>query len=501
MSESPAPPAASRAARDLHELEVLLASAIPLIAIETHEERHLMGLLVQYAVRARRPLWRWTITEGLARLDIDLAVEKRAVDPGVALSEIRKSGQPAIWVLVDFHPYLDEPRHVRHLKDIAIDRERGHTVVLVAHEIAIPPELYRYSARFELSLPGRAELERLVREEAAAFARERGRSSLAVERASLDRLVQNLLGLPGEDARRLTRRALANDGALTDADIPAVQKEKFRLLSNGGVLGIEHDGARFADVGGFARLKRWLQVRRAAFFDAVAMDRPRGLMLIGVQGCGKSLAAKAVAGAWGVPLLRLDFGALYDKFFGESERNMRDSLRTAAAMAPCVLWIDELEKGIGTDMHDGGTSRRVFGTFLTWLSENDARVFVVATANDISALPPELVRKGRFDEIFFVDLPDEAGRREILSIHLARRGLEPERFDLEALVAACSGFSGAELEQVVVSGIYAARAQNSPPGAAHLLLEASHTQPLSVVMREAVDALRSWSVGRTVPAD
>ncbi len=497
----PSPP--GQAARDLHELGVLLDSPARIIAIETHEENRVLALLVQCAVRRQQPAFRWTLTDGLERIDVEVARGNRLSDPGAALAEIRRTAQPGIYMLMDFHPFLDEPLQVRQLKDIALDRKLAHTIAIIGHAVTVPPELARLSVRLELSVPDREEIERLVREEAQAWVRERGPERVTTDRGSLDRLVEHLLGLPADDVRRLTRRAIADDGAISAADLPAIQKEKFRLLSSEGVLTFEHDAARFADIGGLAGLKAWLEVRREAFLAAAGQgpdDRPKGLLLLGVQGCGKSLAAKAVAGAWGVPLLRLDFGSLYDKFYGESERNLRDSLRTAAAMAPCVLWIDEIEKGVSADASDGGTSRRVFGSFLTWLAENRERVFVVATANDISALPPELVRKGRMDEIFFVDLPDAAEREAVLRVHLRRRRLDPDGVDLAALVAATDGFSGAELEQVVVSGLYCARAQGIAAGSAHLLAEAARTRPLAVVMAEPIARLRAWAQGRTVPA-
>ena len=224
-------------------------------------------------------------------------------------------------------------------------------------------------------------------------------------------------------------------------------------------------------------------------------------MLLGVQGCGKSLAAKATAGVYGVPLLRLDFGSLYNKYHGESERNLREALNTAAVMTPCVLWIDEIEKGVAHGDSDGGTSRRILGTFLTWLAEKDVKVFVVATANDISVLPPELVRKGRFDEIFFVDLPQPPVRAEIFRIHLARRQLDPGQFGIAALVAASDGFSGAEIEQAVVSALYTAHARSEPPAKEHVVEELGRTKPLSVVMAERISSLRRWAAHRTVPSD
>ncbi|MEJ2202280.1 MAG: AAA family ATPase, partial [Desulfuromonadaceae bacterium] len=227
---------------------------------------------------------------------------------------------------------------------------------------------------------------------------------------------------------------------------------------------------------------------------------PKGIMLLGVQGCGKSMAAKVVAGAWGVPLLRLDLGAVYNKFYGESERNIRESLQTAEALAPCVLWLDEIEKGLGTSADDGGTSKRVLGTLLTWMAERQGRVFIVATANDIQALPPELIRKGRLDEIFFVDLPDVSVRREVFTIHLQKRQLDPETFDLPALVAASAGFSGAEIEQAIVAGLYSVIGGEGQLDSALLLSELAATRPLAVVMSEQISALRAWAAGRTVPA-
>jgi SpoVK/Ycf46/Vps4 family AAA+-type ATPase len=250
------------------------------------------------------------------------------------------------------------------------------------------------------------------------------------------------------------------------------------------------------------RLKDWLAVRSSAFDGSLAnVERPKGVLLLGVQGCGKSLAARTAAGVYGVPLLRLDFGALYNKYHGESERNLRDTLRTADVMAPCVLWIDEIEKGLATGEGDSGTSRRVLGTFLTWLAEKRSAVFVVATANDLTALPPELIRKGRFDEIFFVDLPREEVRAEILAIHLAKRSIELPAAEIRALAHAARDFSGAELEQAVVAAIYAAHAADDSPAGRHILGEIRGTRPLATVMAERIAALRAWAQDRTVPAD
>ncbi len=316
-------------------------------------------------------------------------------------------------------------------------------------------------------------------------------------------LVRNLSGLTFADAERLARNAVRDDAAITASDVKAVMKAKYQLLNRGGVLSFEYETAGIDELAGFANLKRWLHERRGAF-DAErskGLDTPRGLLLLGVQGCGKSLASKVVASAFGLPLLRLDFGALYNKYHGETERNLRESLAAAETLSPCVLWLDEIEKGMATGNDDSGTARRLLAGLLTWMSERRAPVFLVATANDVSELPPELIRKGRFDEIFFVDLPPPASRAAILNLHLHKRGLALDRMPVAELVAATDGFSGAEIEQGIVACLYSAHALRQPPAASHLLAEFRKTRPLSVVMAERVEALREWARDRTVPAE
>jgi len=317
----------------------------------------------------------------------------------------------------------------------------------------------------------------------------------------LQQVVKNLRGLSHAEARALARNVICDDGAITQEDLPELNRSKFQLLDLDGVLGFEYETARFAEVGGLANFKRWLAERQGAFLDGQGDDLPRGVMLVGVQGGGKSLAAKAVAGLWGLPLLRLDFACLYNKYFGETERNLREALTLAEQMAPCVLWMDEIEKGLATGDMDGGVSQRVLGTLLTWMAERTAPVFMVATANAIDRLPAELLRKGRFDELFFVDLPDLATRAEIFRIHLTRRELQPDDMGLMVLAGASDGFSGAEIEQVVVSAVYAGQAQQRDVDQAMLLDCIRATSPLSVVMVERLDALREWARGRTVQAD
>jgi len=341
----------------------------------------------------------------------------------------------------------------------------------------------------------------IVREEATRWSERNRGARVRTDNRTLQQVVKNLRGLSHAEARALARNVICDDGAITQDDLPDLNRAKFRLLDLDGVLGFEYETARFAEVGGLANFKRWLAERQGAFLGGQGDDLPRGVMLVGVQGGGKSLAAKAVAGLWGLPLLRLDFACLYNKYFGETERNLREALALAEQMAPCVLWMDEIEKGLATGDMDGGVSQRVLGTLLTWMAERTAPVFMVATANAIDRLPPELLRKGRFDELFFVDLPDLATRAEIFRIHLARREMEPDGLGLMALAEASEGFSGAEIEQVVVSAVYAAQAQQRPVDQAMLLESLRATAPLSVVMSEHLSALRAWAQGRTVRAD
>ncbi len=489
---------------DAIELSALIQSRIPLVVIETREEIRAMGLLRQVATRLQIPLFKWSVTEGLHRQEEGYQPQRHNIRPRDILAHIKAAKTRGIFLLIDFHPYLDDPTNLRLLKEVLHSAEaHGQTIVFLSYCLTLPAEINHFSAHFKLPHPDLDGLRKIVMEELAGITRQQGGRMPAIEKGSLEALIMNLQGLSRAEARRLARRAVFNDGALSRADLPEVLREKIRILSKQGVLSLEVDTARYADIGGLENLKRWLSKRRRVFqtdSNPHRLPPPKGIMLLGVQGCGKSMAAKVVAGAWDVPLVRLDLGAIYNKFYGESERNIRESLQTAEALAPCVLWLDEVEKGLGTSLDDGGTSKRVLGTLLTWMAERQGRVFIVATANDIQSLPPELVRKGRLDEIFFVDLPDPSVRRAIFSIHLRKRSLDPERFDLAPLVAASEGFSGAEIEQAVVAGLYSVQGGEGQLDTATLLQELEATRPLSVVMAEKISGLRAWAEGRTVPA-
>jgi hypothetical protein len=490
------------------ELQMLLASRFALIVIESREEARVLELVRAASLKVKQPrgwgVFQWTVTEGLKRVDVDLgAPQRHLTDPGQLLRHLKATPMAGIYVLLDFHPYLADPLNVRMLKDVAQGYAQvQRTVVLMSHEVQLPQELEHLAARFRLAFPSpnerRAIVERVAREWAAGHA---GRS-VRMEPQALDRLVENLACLPATDTERLVRQVMFEDGALTAADLGQVLAAKYRLLNRGGMLSFEPDTARFADIGGMQRLRQWLAARKPAFDGTASqLDAPKGVLLLGVQGCGKSLAARAAAGIFGVPLVRLAVGSLYSKWHGESEKNLRESLASAEALAPCVLWVDEIEKALAAGEGDSGTSKRVLGAFLTWLAEQRARIFVVATANDITSLPPELVRKGRFDEIFFVDLPDERARADILAIHAKKRGLALDSAHLAALARMSESFSGAELEQAVIAAHYRAHNAQQPASAALIAEEIRATRPLAVVMAENVEALREWARERCVPAD
>jgi hypothetical protein len=489
------------------ELEMLLASHFALIVIESREESRVLRLITEAGIKAVRgrnwAIFQWSVTEGLSRADIDMGPAQRTVsEPAQLLRHLKSTPMAGIYVLLDFHPYLSDPINVRMIKDIALGYEKvPRTIVLLSHEVTVPQELEHLAAHLKLGVPTRNERAMVVQKVADAWQQANGRS-VRMDPAALEQLIDNLAGLEAPDTERLARQAIFNDGAITAEDIPGVMASKYQLLNRGGTLSYEPDTAKFADIGGLARLRQWLISRKAAFDgSAPGLDAPKGVMLLGVQGCGKSLAARAAAGILRVPLLRLDFGALYSKWHGESEKNLRESLRAAEGLAPCVLWIDEMEKALASGEGDSGTSRRVLGTFLTWLSEQRRKIFVVATCNDITSLPPELVRKGRFDEIFFVDLPGLKARADILGIHARKRNIALSDVEAVKLAERSEGFSGAELEQAVVAALYTAHSLKQPMNAALIAHELAATQPLSVVMGEQIASLRAWARDRTVPAD
>lgn len=489
---------------DNNDLALLMAGHVPIIAIETFDEAQALELIDKHKRPNFSAAWRWTITDGLEPLGFGLELKnpRDYSKPEAMLQYVKLQHGNQLYVLCDLHPFLDEPKVVRFLKDIAMQaEEKGHKVILVSHQLTIPPELRKLSVMAELSLPNEQEVMALVKEEARRWQDRNKGSRIKTDSATLDKLVNNLVGLPHQDVRRLAFGAIADDGAITESDLPGLTKSKFALMDMEDVLHFEYSTEHLKNIAGFENLKSWLDLRepliKSKKDNQQNLSTPKGVLLFGVQGGGKSLAAKSIAGHWGLPLLRLDFAALYNKYIGETERNLREALKLADLMEPCVLWVDEIEKGLAEES-DNATSKRVLGTLLTWMNERDSRVFLVATSNDISELPPELMRKGRFDETFFVDLPDVATRETIFNIHLKKRSISKSEIDTGELAKTAEGFTGAEIEQVVVSAAYSARAEGS--GVCQKMLEAAinNTQPLSVLHFERITQLRAWAEGRSV---
>jgi SpoVK/Ycf46/Vps4 family AAA+-type ATPase len=487
------------------ELKLLLRSSFPVIVVETAEEQRFLKLIENIANLDDKTLFTWSVVRGLAgtRMGTAYANTKELVD---AVRQIEGDPRGGIYVFLDPGPWIEHAGIVRMIREIAFDHAKnGITMIFVGSRVTLHPDIQRMSASFRMASIGPEEVKAMIKEEADNYIHQR-ETGIKADRAAYEMLVQHLVGLSRDDARRMIRQAIEHEGAITMEDVARVLKLKHESLGKDGTLQMVTEIESLENVGGLARLKRWLELRRDAFLRAAgteSLDVPRGVLLLGVQGAGKSLSARAVAGAWRVPLLRLDFGALYNKFHGETERNLREALETASQMSPAILWMDEIEKGVATDAGggDGGVSRRVLGTLLTWMSERKSRVFMIATANDIESLPPELLRKGRFDEIFFVDLPTAPVRAEIFRIHLLRRKHPVERFDLHALAAASERFSGAEIEQSIVAAAYTSHAEGKALETAHIVAELSGTRPLAVVRAEKVQELRAWAAERTVPTD
>ncbi len=493
---------------DVAELELLIRSHHPLILVDTLEEGRVHALLEHVAVRLDMPYLRWSAHRGLSRVGGgELSAIYKTEPPEQCLAHLSSANAETIAYLSDLPRYFDRSEVLARLREVhdVLSGHRG-AVVMLGAPADLPQDVARLFTSLRLHPPGRDVYHRYV---AAVLADVKSRMPVRVELTSEDvaELLDHLKGLPFYEVRKIVTQAIVEDGRLCRADIAAVMHSKRRAIERTGVLEYIPVNAEAAEVAGLARLRDWLEKRRRAFRDpdaarARGLTPPRGLLLTGVQGCGKSSCARAIAASWRLPLVRLDPSSLYRKYFGETEQNLRRAIHTAEAVAPVVLWIDEVEKAFSSaGDNDGGTTRRVFGSFLTWLQEKKDAVFVLATANDISGLPPELLRKGRFDEIFFLDLPSVEVREHIFALHLAKRGCAPTSFDVAQLARETEGFSGAEIEQVVVSGLYTAFAEEKELTSELLRREISETHPLSVTARERVEELRSWARGRTVSAD
>ena len=489
------------------ELDVLIRARYPLIYLVTWEEQRVDAILTTLAESHGKALYTWSVTQGLCRMTDGRAANEGPTDPAKALAAVEKLVEPALVVFKDFHPYLSDATVIRRLRDLARSlKSTFTTMILVSPVLNIPPELEKEMSVLDVPLPGIEDLLKLLRE-IVAVVREGKKAVIDLRNEDVEPLLKAALGLTLSEAENAFAKAIAKDQRLDATDIPLVLAEKRQVIRKSGLLEYFASSETFNTIGGLQNLKAWLGQRAAAFTERArqfGLPAPKGLLLLGVQGCGKSLTAKAVASQWHLPLLRLDMGRIFSGLVGSSEENMRKAMRIAESIAPAVLWVDELEKGLSgigsSGASDSGVTARVFGSFLTWLQEKTAPVFVVATANRIDSLPAELLRKGRFDEIFFIDLPTAIERSQIFTIHLQRFGRNPDNFAVEDLARRAEHFSGAEIEQVIVSGLYAAFAEGVELEQRHMLPTLAETMPLAVTMREDITRLRDWASTRTRPA-
>jgi ATP-dependent 26S proteasome regulatory subunit len=481
------------------------------VRIATPEEDEALSHVRAVAMQQNLPAVQWSATRGLRDAVMAGPGEEGTTGAEAGLQRmLRMDDAPRIFITQDLLPHLDHAGTLRAWRDLVArlnrDADAAGRLVMIDPVPDAPAVVEAFSTLLEPAMPAPSEIETIVRRTLRRLHRE---SPIQVElsRTALDTIVRTMSGLSRRQIESIVTEVVAEDRRLDEQDIRRVLAAKRRALRTEGVLEFVEAPASLDRVGGLKNLKAWLRQRSACFAPEAArfgLVPPRGVLLLGVQGAGKSLCAKAIATAWNRALLRLDAGALYDRYIGESERRLRQAFHQAELMAPVVLWIDEIEKAFasaGGNASDGGLSRRMFGSLLTWMQEHRAPVFLVATANDIESLPPELLRKGRFDEIFFIDLPDRDTRRDIFAIHLERRGRTPRDFDLDALADASDGFSGAEIEQAIVAALYRAFEHSAKLDTATVLEAVRSSPPLSVTMRERLEALRAWGRTRCTPAD
>jgi SpoVK/Ycf46/Vps4 family AAA+-type ATPase len=429
-------------------------------------------------------------------------------EPVQALANMESMTMEAVFILKDFHRHMDDPVVIRRLRDVGQKFSANRrTVIITAPELAVPPELTTLVEYFDLPLPDRDRLCEIVHDTFTRLSKTYT-LKLQLDSAGVDAIAANLRGLSEEEAERAISQALVTRYALCADTITDVLEAKKQLLRHSGMLEFIEAADNMANVGGLENLKHWLQQRRGAWEDSArefGLEAPKGVIILGVQGCGKSLCARAVAGEWKLPLVKFDTSAVYDKYIGETEKRIRKVFQVAEGLAPCVLWIDELEKvfaGSGPDSAsaDAGVASRLLASFLSWMQDRKSPVFVAATCNNVTVLPPELIRKGRFDELFFVDLPKQGERKQIFSIQLAKRKRNPTDFDLEKVAMAAKGYSGAEIDAAVQGVLYAAYSEKKPLTTQSLIDALVQTVPLSTTRAEEIMALREWARTRTVAA-
>ncbi|MBP7053724.1 MAG: AAA family ATPase [Phycisphaerae bacterium] len=505
QDQAAAPPAVGTANSFQDKLRVYLRAGYPLLYVVTAEEDRAIELISSALTEgdlAKRRAYVWSVSRGLCDVNLK-AIDRKVADPKRILPFLLEQADPGVFILEDFHFFLDEksptaPLIVRQLRDLVDPFKASRkTVILLSPVLKLPPELEKDLTVVDLDMPGEPELLALL-DETANQVKDNPKVEINLGEGGREKIVKALTGLTCAEAENALAKVIVTRSRLDAEDINLLLTEKEQIIRKSGMLEFYSTPERFGSIGGLDNLKAWLRQRAKAFSEAArafGLPNPRGLVLVGVPGCGKSLCAKAVSAEWKMPLLKFDLGKVFGSLQGQSEENMRKALKTAEAVAPCVLWIDEIEKGLSGvrgPSGDSGTTQRVFGTFLTWMEENDKPVFTIATANDIEGLPPELLRKGRFDEVFFIDLPTPQERANVLAIHLTKHHRDFREFDLPAHVAATEGFNGAEIEQAVISALYLAFAEGDQTQLEnrHLAAAIAETVPLAKSMGSLIAMLR-----------
>ena len=493
------------------EIETLVRARYPVIYVVTWEEARVEEAVSEIAAKREKKVFTWSVCQGIvpygASPQSKHGTDERTRDPLTALSEVVERLDPAIYIFKDFHPFFTDPSVVRKVREVALYLKNSYkTLILISPTLRLPLELEKDVSVVDFSLPGREEIAELL-DRTVAQVNENAGLNISLTDTAREALVEAALGLTINEAENVFAKTLVKTGGLSEKDVPIILSEKEQIIRKSGMLEYYRATEAFDNVGGMAELKDWLRKRRMAFSDDArkfGLPTPKGVLLIGVQGCGKSLCAKAVASLWRVPLLRLDLGRVFSSLVGSSEQNVRQAIQIAESVAPAILWMDEIEKALAgtqsSSFSDAGTTSRVFGTFITWLQEKTAPVFVIATANSISQLPPELLRKGRFDEIFFVDLPDRSEREDIFKIHIVKRGRDPEKFDMKKLADTSEGFSGAEIEEAVASALFDVFDTHQELTTESILQNLQATFPLSRTMKEEIENIREWAQDRARPA-
>lgn len=481
----------------INEIDTLIRARYPIIYVVSWEERRVEDAARQIG-KPGKAVYTWSATQGVQP-------QPRSGGPALtvlaALEFVDKCDDDALFIFKDLHAAISDPTITRRLRDLAGSlKHTRKTLIILSPVLRLPPELEKDITVVDYGLPTYDDLGALLDLVIGKMQRDGADVKVDLTPDQREQIIKAAQGLTLAEAENVLARSLVEKRAF---DLDVILSEKEQIVRKSGLLEYYPATEKFANVGGLDALKTWLRSRKAGFTEkarAYGLPDPRGVLLLGVQGCGKSLSAKAIASLWNLPLLRLDVGKIFSGIVGSSEQNVRKAIQVAESVAPVILWMDEMEKGFAgvksSPFSDAGTTSRVFGTFVTWLQEKTAPVFVVATANDISQLPPELLRKGRFDEIFFIDLPTTAERKEIFGIHLAKRNRDPEKFNTDALAAACEGFSGAEIEQAVLSALYSAFGENREVADKYLLKAIRESVPLSTTMAEEIAYVRAWAEKR-----